>query len=143
MEDLNVTLCGKVFKNNKEVKQYKDKYGYMYLSNKNKKYKVHRLVLFNYIGKSDKQVHHKNNIKTDNRISNLEYVTHNLNDFKKWTDHRKANLKYIGVCKYKNKYRCQIQINGIKKHLGYFKNPKIANAYYLSIKENLLNYGTI
>lgn len=138
MQDLEITMCGKVFRNGKQVKTYTDRYGYEYLSHKNKKYKVHRLVAIKYLGQSDKQVHHKNNIKTDNRLMNLEFVTHNINDFKKWTDHRVASCKYIGVQKYFNKYRCQIQINGKKKHLGYFHNPKIANAYYLSIKENYL-----
>lgn len=138
MEDLKVTMCGKVYRKGKEVKQYLDRYGYMYLSHKNKKYKIHRLVAATYFGKSDKQVHHKNNIKTDNRLINLEYVTHNINDFKKWTEHRKAKCKYIGVTPVKNRFRAQIILNGKKTHLGTFNNPKIANAYYLFHKEQYL-----
>ena len=58
-----------------------DKYGYyrITLSNngKRKSYYVHRLVARAYLKKySDKlQVNHKNGIKTDNRIENLEMVT--------------------------------------------------------------------
>ncbi len=40
-----------------------------------KNYQIHRLVMWAYKGKSDKQVNHINNIRTDNRLKNLEYVT--------------------------------------------------------------------
>jgi hypothetical protein len=36
---------------------------------------VHRLVLESFIGKSDLQCNHKNGIKTDNRLVNLEWIT--------------------------------------------------------------------
>lgn len=38
-------------------------------------YSVHRLVLGAFVGASDLQVNHINEIKTDNRLVNLEYVT--------------------------------------------------------------------
>lgn len=36
---------------------------------------VHRLVLLSFIGESPLQCNHKNGIKSDNRLVNLEYVT--------------------------------------------------------------------
>ena len=36
---------------------------------------VHRLVAAAFFGASDLQVNHKNEIKTDNRVCNLEYLT--------------------------------------------------------------------
>lgn len=40
---------------------------------------VHRLVMSAFVGPSDLEVNHKNEIKTDNRLSNLEYVTSSEN----------------------------------------------------------------
>lgn len=40
-----------------------------------KVYQVHRLVMFAFVGKSELWVNHKNGIRNDNRLSNLEYCT--------------------------------------------------------------------
>ena len=40
---------------------------------------VHKLVAKAFLGLSDLQVNHKNGIKTDNRLENLEYVTQSEN----------------------------------------------------------------
>ena len=46
---------------------------------KQKYYYVHRLVLETFIGKSDLECNHKNSIKDDNRLENLEWVTSSEN----------------------------------------------------------------
>ena len=72
---------GFVFINRKEriLKNVLTTTGYFSVSlyrNDNKKFnQVHRLVLLAFIGKSELDVNHKNGIKTDNRIENLEYLT--------------------------------------------------------------------
>lgn len=56
-----------------------DVYGYacvgLYTDDKIKWFKIHRLVMLSFIGPSDLTVNHKNMIKLDNRLDNLEYMT--------------------------------------------------------------------
>jgi hypothetical protein len=40
---------------------------------------VHRLVMLAFVGSDGRTVNHKNGIKTDNRLTNLEYVTFSEN----------------------------------------------------------------
>ena len=53
--------------------------GYEYVSlrvnGKTKGFQVHRLVMLSFVGPCDLQVNHKNGLRGDNRLENLEYVT--------------------------------------------------------------------
>ena len=58
-------------------KEQLQKNGYITICINNKRYYQHRLIIEKFLGrklKKDEQVHHKNGIKTDNRIENLEVV---------------------------------------------------------------------
>lgn len=53
------------------------------IGNVRKKFKLHRLVMLAFEGECpiEKEVNHKNGIKTDNRLVNLEYCTQAENHF--------------------------------------------------------------
>jgi len=104
-----------------------DNRGYPYIQIDGKKVSAHRIVLLAYKGDSELHVDHKNQIKTDNRLCNLHYVTRLENNL---------NKDYIynakGYCweKGRNKWKAMIGINGKLKHLGYFdKEEDARNAY--------------
>lgn len=95
----NITKEGDVIRrmDNKKLTPTKDNKGYLRIRlkapqfsinpDKRKAYKVHRLVAMYYLSDySDKlQVNHKNGIKTDNRVENLEMVTNSENALHAWT----------------------------------------------------------
>lgn len=120
---LNQSFCSYGYK---QVCLCKDKKHY--------KIKTHQLVaiaFLNYIPKRGLVVDHINNDKTDNRLSNLQIITHreNLSKDKK--------TKYTGVTlkKSTNRWRAQIHINNKAEHLGYFKTEIEAhNAYQNRLK---------
>lgn len=78
-----ITPDGRVFSGSKELKQTKTPQGYLkvriyYVDGTSRDQKVHRLVAMEYIPNplNKKEVNHIDANKTNNDISNLEWVTH-------------------------------------------------------------------
>ena len=65
-------------KNRIRKKTIKDNW-YELVTLKNKSYHVHRLIIKTFLWDSKLEVNHKNWIKTDNRLENLEYCTRSEN----------------------------------------------------------------
>lgn len=57
----------------------KNRWWYTQVALNNKLFRVHRLVALAFLWKSNLDVNHKNWIKTDNRLENLEYCTRSEN----------------------------------------------------------------
>ena len=96
MVDYDVTESGIVVnaKTGKVLHQYKSTHGYLRVAlcenGKQKRVFVHRLVAMKYIPNPHNlpQVNHKNGVKTDNRVENLEWCTASENQ-----QHRRYVLK--------------------------------------------------
>lgn len=113
----------------------------LYKNKKYKYFKIHQLVAMAFLNHTpcgfELVVDHINNIKTDNKLENLQVITQRENSYKEQGKH---TSKYKGVSWYKatNKWHSQIQINKRTKHLGFFVNEYDA---HLAYQKALIDYG--
>ncbi len=151
--DYQISNLGRVksvkFRNEKILKLQINKNGYCRIclyKKENKKQKmllIHRLLAQAFLGldfDSDLVVNHKNHIRSDNNIDNLEIVNIRENaSYKK----RKPTSKYAGVGWHKNikKWQVRIVINKELLHLGYFETEEQAHKVYLDalVKYDITN----
>jgi len=129
------------------LKGTKNFHGYslvaLYKDGKTKTITVHQLVAMAFLSHKPcgykLVVDHINTVKTDNRLQNLQLITHreNLSKDKRWS--LKYTSKYTGVFWYKpsQKWRAEITINGKTKYLGYFKTELEAHQAYQSKLETI------
>jgi hypothetical protein len=102
--------------------------------------KVHQLVAIAFLNHKPcgmlLVVDHINNIKTDNRLDNLQVITNRKNLSKD----KNGTSKYTGVSwsKRYNKWESNIYINGKNIFLGHFESEKEASIIYQK-KLNTLN----
>jgi hypothetical protein len=109
--------------------------GYRLVVLKSKTYRVHQLVAMAFLGHVPcgykLVVDHVDNNRLNNRVENLEIVTHreNCSRYQKNT-----SSKYTGVCwdKSVNKWVVRLRVDGKRLNLGSYRNEKFAAAVYQS-----------
>jgi len=117
------------------LKSKKEKNGYLRIGitkdKKRKFFQVHRLVALAYIPnpKNYPQVDHINQVRDDNRVGNLRWITRSGNQRNSFRKNKKYDLP-TGVYFNKNRYNCYIKIDGKKVHLGRYDTPEEASKAY-------------
>ncbi len=107
---------------------------------KNKKPRIwftHRLVMLSFIGPSALETNHKNGIKSDNRLENLEYVTHSENEHHAYKNNLKSKKRTKHhMCKTTEKQAFDIKYNetGRIKDIALKYNMSPSNV--IAIKSN-------
>jgi hypothetical protein len=97
-------------------------------------FSVHRLVYEHFIGNTDIQIDHIDNVKSNNRLDNLQALSARDNSAKAKALKYKTST-YTGVHKLKNgKWKSQIGINNKKYSLGTFINEIDAHNAYIKAK---------
>jgi hypothetical protein len=128
---------------NKAAGSY-NKDGYLEFHYMRKHHRVHRVIWEMHYGLVNPgvEIDHKNNIRNDNRIENLQELIHGDNS-KKQLLRKNSKTGYRGVS-FKvdlKKFRARITVNGKTKFLGYFDTAeeayearKIAELHYYGSK---------
>ena len=139
-----VKSSGISFRTTKEkiIKTFIGSSGYLQTRIQNKNIIVHQLVAITFLNHSpcrfERVVDHINNIKTDNRVENLQIVSNRENSIK---DRKGGTSKYVGVYWNFNhaKWRASLRNKGKDIHLGFFDDEKEASEYYQNALKSLKN----
>lgn len=106
----------------KKLNPAPDSCGYKHYSTKYKNLRIHRIVAetFLYNPNNLRDVNHKNGIKTDNRVENLEWLSHkeNCKHAYKVLGYRSSHLGKFGKDNHSSKPVLQIKDNKVIKEFG-------------------------
>ena len=110
--------------------------GYIDIRINGKNYLAHRLAWLHFYGVWPKdQLNHKNTIKNDNSINNLEEVTHRQNSQRKKI-HLEGKLVGVTWHKHSKKWQSRISLNNKDCTLGYYDTELEAHKRYVQELDN-------
>lgn len=114
--------------------------GYTYLRILGKQFLCHRLAwLFTYGEFPESFLDHINEVKNDNRISNLRLTDKSLNGLNTKKKHKDSLSEYKGVSQTPSgKWMSKVCVNTKQIYLGSFKTPEEAYKKYLEEKAKYL-----
>ena len=126
------------------LKPSKHRYGYSLVSlsknNVAKTWLLHQIIAMSFMGHKpcgyDLVIDHINNNPADNRLCNLQIISHRENIFKTQGQYS-SQYKGVHWHKVKNKWQSIFGINKKKHHLGYFDNEYDAHLAYQKCLNNL------
>jgi len=113
-------------------------HGYREVHTRLGKRRVHRLVIELAHGKSELQVNHKNGIRSDNRLGNLEYVTNQENVIDGFMRNKARGCHFYRPT---GKWQAYIRRDGVKSHLGCYDTEEEAHAVYLEAISSFMREG--
>lgn len=131
-----ISKCGKVMRTDsgRIRKPSINSEGYycvsFYNKGKQKTLKLHRIIAHAFMGVSDLFVNHRNGIKTDNRLENLEYITSRENRNHYMRDKGKFPR---GVAFDQGKYKVNASVNGKITYFGSFDSAEAAHEKYMQV----------
>lgn len=111
-----------------------DTYGYRVLRINGKTYKAHRIAWVYVTGRAipeGAEIDHKNGVRSDNRFDNLRLASDEQNAANaKMRRDNKSGMKGVSWHRRVGKWAAQINVNGRRKHLGYFDTVESAHVVY-------------
>jgi hypothetical protein len=130
-ENYMISDLGRVFsiKKHRFLKSGVDGHGYYHIKlckyGIKKTFTIHRLVGIHFLENPEnkKCIDHINNIRTDNSLDNLRWVSNKENSYNSIiSKHNTSGVKGVSFKKLRNKYEAYIKINNKQKHIGYYNS---------------------
>lgn len=109
--------------------------GYIVIRIDGRLYKAHRLAWLHFYGEwPSLSIDHINGQRSDNRIANLRYVTHQQNMENRRVAHKGSKTGLLGVHLNYGRFVARIRVKGALKHLGSFSSANEAHQAYVDAK---------
>lgn len=114
------------------------KSGYIQININRVTYLSHRLAWLYVYGKfPDNVINHKNGIRGDNRISNLEDVTYRVNSSNMYTNNSTIGVCYRPLINSTNPWEAYIYKGDKRIYLGYHKTEELGGIAYAEALEKI------